>query len=65
MGPYGSSGRGHDVRYHVVDADVFASGEGAESDLDLRHVVRVWIVFGVLAEFLQWSQFVEKQCVAV
>lgn len=45
-------GGGHDVRDHVVDADRFALGKGAECHLDLRHTVRVWIILGVLAEFL-------------
>ncbi len=44
--------RGHNVRNHVVDADTFPLGEGAESDLDLGHAVGIGVVFGVFAEFL-------------
>lgn len=48
----GGGGRGHDVGDHVVDADGFAGGEGAEGDLDLGHGVGVWVIAGVFAEFL-------------
>jgi len=47
----GGSG-GHDVGNYVVDADSLALGESAKGDLDLRHAVRVRVVFRILAEFL-------------
>jgi len=50
----GGSG-GHDVGDYVVDADSLALGESTEGDLDLRHAVRVGVVFGIFTEFLQGS----------
>ena len=48
MGRGGARGRrGHDVGDHIVDADAFALGEGAESDLDLGHAVGIGVVFGI------------------
>lgn len=53
MGRGGPRGRrGHDVGNHVVHADAFTLGEGAESDLDLGHAVGIRVVLGVFAEFL-------------
>lgn len=54
LGRRGIAGGGgsHDVGNHVIDADRFALGKRAECHLDLRHGVRIWIFFGVLAEFL-------------
>lgn len=51
------SRRGHDVGDHIVDADAFALGEGAESDLDLGHAVRIGVVLRIFAEFLHASQY--------
>lgn len=47
---------GHDVGDYIVDADGFSLGECSEGDLDLWHAVRVWVVFGIFAKFLEKCQ---------